>query len=84
MLGLTDLKMGRLRNNGRGGQRWFTIEAKSYNIFVETVGRRKRFFVTKRSKGVVYWIQFEEDSLRLLLKGIDECCREKVSKSWRL
>ena len=51
---------------------------------MEGVERWKQLFITERSKGVVSWIRFEEDNLSSLLKGVDECRREKVSESWRL
>ena len=34
-----------LFNIMRGSRRWFTVEAKSYEILVEGVGRRKRFLL---------------------------------------
>ena len=72
------------RGNGRGGRRWFTIEAKSYEISVEGARRRKQFFITEKSKGVISWIRFGEESLSSLLNGVNECRRKKVSDRWRL
>ena len=71
-------------SHGRGGRRWFTIKAKSYEISVERGGRRKQFFITEKSKGVISWIRFGEESLSSLLKGVNECRRKKVSDRWRL
>ena len=51
---------------------------------MEGIGRRKQFFITEKSKGVVSWIRFEQESLSLLLKGVDECRREEACESWRL
>ena len=39
------------RGNGRGGRRWLTIEAKSYEISMEGAGRRKQFFITEKKQG---------------------------------
>ena len=68
----------------REGRRWFTIEAKSYEILVEGVGRRKQFFIAEKSKGGISWIRFGEESLGSVLKGVNECRRKKVSDRWRL
>ena len=68
----------------RGSRRWFTVEAKSYEILVEGVGRRKQFFIIEKSKGGISWIRFKEGSLGSLLKGVNECRRKKVSDKWRL
>ena len=38
----------------------------------------------KKSKGVISWIQFGEESLSSLLKGVNECRRKQVSDRWRL
>ena len=51
---------------------------------MEGAGRRKQFFITEKSKGVISWIQFGEESLSSLLKGVNECRRKKVSDRWRL
>ena len=51
---------------------------------MEGAGRRKRFFITEKSKGVVLWIQFGEESWSSLFKGVNKCRREKVFESWRL
>ena len=68
----------------RGSRRWFIVEAKSYEILVEGVGRRKQFFIIEKSKGGISWIWFGEGSLGSLLKGVDECRRKKVSDKYRL
>ena len=68
----------------RGSRRWFTVEAKSFDIRVEGVGRRKQFFIIEKSKGGISWVRFGEGSLGILWKGVNECCRKKVSDKWRI
>ena len=68
----------------RGSRRWFTVEAKSFEILVEGVGRRKQFFIIEKSKGGISWIRFGEGSLGTLWKGVNECCRKKVPDKWRI
>ena len=62
---------------------WFTIEAKSFEIIVDGVGRRLKYVITERSRGVVAWIRFGEEGVRTLLKGVEACCREKATENWR-
>ena len=62
---------------------WFTIEAKSFEITVDGVGRRLKYVITERSRGVVAWIRFGEEGVRTLLKGVEACCREKATENWR-
>ena len=62
---------------------WFTIEEKSFEITVDGVGRRLKYVITERSRGVVAWIRFGEEGVRTLLKGVEACCREKATKNWR-
>ena len=50
----------------RGSKRWFTVEAKSFEILVEGVGRRKQYFIIEKSKGGISWIRFGEGSLGTL------------------
>ena len=70
--------------NTRSRQRvWFSIEAKSFELTVDGVGRRQKYVMTKRSKGVVAWIRFGEEGVRTMLRGVEVCCKEKVPKDWR-
>ena len=68
----------------RGSRRWFTVEAKSFEIRVEGVGRRKQYFIIEKSKGGISWIRFGEGSLGTLWKGVSECCRKEVPDKWRI
>ena len=68
----------------RGSRRWFTVEARSFEILVEGVGRRKQFFIIEKGKGGILWIWFGEGSLGTLWKGVNECCRKKVPDKWRI
>ena len=68
----------------RGSRRWFTVEAKSFEILVEGVGRRKQYFIIEKSKGGISWIRFGEGSLGTLWKGVSECCRKEVPYKWRI
>ena len=62
---------------------WFAIEAKSFELTVNMVGRRQKYVITERSRGVVAWILFVEEGLHALLKGVEVCCREKVPENWQ-
>ena len=62
---------------------WFTIEAKSFEITLDGLGSRLRYVITERSRGVAAWIRLGEEGIRALLKGVEECCREKVTENWR-
>ena len=68
----------------RGSRRWFTVEAKAFDIRVEGVGRRKQFFIIEKSKGGISWVRFGEESLGTLWKGVNECCRKNVPDKWRI
>ena len=70
--------------NGRGLRVCFAIEAKSFELTVDGLGRRQKFVIIERSRGVVAWIRFGEECLHTLLKGVELCCREKVPENWRL
>ena len=62
---------------------WFAIEAKSFELTMEGVGRRQKYVITERSRGVVAWIRFGEEGVRTLLKGVEVCCKEKVHENWQ-
>ena len=66
------------------GKRWFAIESKSYDIFVEGIGRKQKFFIIERSKGAVSWIRFGGEGLRTFWKGVVECYGRKIPKNWRV
>ena len=61
---------------------WFAIEAKSFELIVDGVGRRQKYFITERSRGVVAWIRFGEEGVHTLLKGVEVCCKEKLLENW--
>ena len=62
---------------------WFTIEAKSFEITVDGGGRRLKYVITERSRGVVAWIRFGEEGVRTLLKGVEACYRETATENWQ-
>ena len=57
------------------GMKWFSVDAKSFEISVEGEGRKLKIVITKRCRGLVSWIRFGEDGLKNFLKGIDFCSR---------
>ena len=50
---------------------------------MDEIGRRQKYVITERSRGVVAWIRFGEEGVRTLLKGVEVCCNEKVPENWR-
>ena len=62
---------------------WFAIEAKSFELTVDGVGRRQKYVITERSRAVVAWIRFGEEGVRTLVKGVEVCCKEKVPENRR-
>ena len=60
----------------------FAIEAKSFELTVEGVGRRQKYVITERSRGVVAWIRVGEEGVRTLLRGIEVCCKVKGPENW--
>ena len=50
----------------RGRKAWFTIEAKSFEICVEEVGKRLKGCIRERSKGFTSWVRFGDYSLKCL------------------
>ena len=61
----------------RGGSCWFAVESKSFEVLVEEVRGKLRGIILERSRGFSSWIQFGDGSLRRLLEGIEECCKEE-------
>ena len=61
----------------RGRSCWFEIELKSFEVLVEEVRGKLKGIILERSRGFSSWIRFGELSLRNLLEGIEECCREE-------
>ena len=39
-------------------------------------GRKTKFFITERCRGLASWIRFGEEGMRKLLMGVEACCRE--------
>ena len=68
----------------RGGKAWFAIEAKSFDICVEEVGKRLKGCVRYRSKGFTMWVKFGDYSLKCLLNGIEECERAYNNGDWSI
>ena len=62
---------------------WFSIEAKSFELTLDGVGRRQKYVITKMSRDVVAWIRFGEEGVNTLLKGVEVCCKEKVLENWQ-
>ena len=58
-----------------GAKRWFSIESKSFEIFVEGIGGSLKGYLTKRKNWVVTLIRFGEEGLGTLLKCNERCCR---------
>lgn len=61
----------------RGRSCWFAIESKLFEVSVEEVRGKLKGIILERSRGFSSWIRFGELSLRNLLEGIEECCREE-------
>ena len=65
----------------------FAVESKSFEIRTEGKGKKAKWFITERSRGVVSWIQFGIEGMVKLLMGVEECCRASVSTgrnfAWR-
>ena len=61
----------------RGGNCWFVIESKSFEVSVEEVRGKLKGTIVERSRGLSSWIWFGDLSLRNLLEGFEECCREE-------
>ena len=54
---------------------------------MEGEGKKKRFFITERSRGLSLWIRFGEEGMRNFLTGVESCCRDsspiRRSFEWR-
>ena len=59
-----------------GNNNWFAVESKSFKISVEGEGRKTKFFITERCRGLASWIRFGEEWMRKLLMGVEACCRD--------
>ena len=66
----------------RGGKSWLAIEVKSFEIYVEEVGKRLKGCIRERSKGFTSWVKFGDYSLKRLLTGIEECERVHINGGW--
>ena len=71
----------------RGGKCWFAIESKTFEVSIEEVRGKLRGTIVERSRGFSSWIRFGVASLRKLLEGLEECCKEekkgRLVKVWK-
>ena len=67
-----------MREEERNGN-WFAVESKSFEIRTEGKGKKAKWFITERSRGIVSWIRFGIEGMVKLLMGVEECCRASVS-----
>ena len=67
---------GPFANMGEEGKRWFAVESKSFDIFVEGLGGRLRGVIVERGRGYSRWVKFGELSLHCLLAGLEACSRD--------
>ena len=49
--------------DGRGGRQWCAIEAKSFELSVEGIGRKMKGTIIEKCRGMVSWILFGEAGL---------------------
>ena len=49
-----------MREAPRGGRSWFVVESKLFEILVEDVGRKLRWCIWERCRGVSFWIRFRD------------------------
>ena len=61
----------------RGGKCWVAIESKTFEVSIEEVRGKLKGTIVERSRGLSSWIWFGDLSLRNLLEGFEECCREE-------
>ena len=47
---------------------------------MEGKDRKMKVFITERRRGRVSWIRFGEESLKIILKGVNSYKREAASK----
>ena len=69
------------------GQRWFSIDSKSFKIKVVGKGRNVQVVITKRRRGRSSWIRFGEEGARILPKSVEsfrkEADKNSESLEWR-
>nr|CAN79711.1 hypothetical protein VITISV_009623 [Vitis vinifera] len=56
---------------------WVAIESKTFEVSIEEVKGKLKGIIVERSRGFSSWIRFGVSSLRKLLEGFEECCREE-------
>ena len=56
---------------------WVAIESKTFEVSIEEVKGKLKGIIVERSRGFSSWIRFGVASLRNLLEGFEECCREE-------
>ena len=73
-----ELKMQimKMQNRCERNRKWFTVDAKSFEILVEGQGNKLKGVIKERRKGFVSWIRFGEVGLRNLLPGVETFCKE--------
>ena len=71
----------------KGGKCWFALESKTFEISIEVVQGKRRETILERSKDFSSWIRFSENSLSLLLEGVEAWYRgessSRRSKVWK-
>lgn len=71
---------------GIGGNVWFGIESKSFEISVEFLKGKISGVITERGWSFLLWIRFGDGGLSLFLEGVEFCCQKEnlkvFSKSW--
>ena len=65
----------KMREEERNGN-WFAVESKSFELKVEGLGKKAKYSITERSRGIVSWIRCGEEGMNKLLLGVEECCRD--------
>ena len=65
-----------------GGQCWFSVDSKSFDLSVEEVDGRLKGVVVEQGKGFSTCIRFKELSLRYSLEGVGFFCRDKELRRW--
>ena len=66
-----------MREDERNGN-WFAVESKSFEFTMEGEGKKTKFFITERSKGIASWIRFGVEGMHNILMGVEECCKVSV------
>ena len=66
-----------MREDERNGN-WFAVESKSFKFSMEGEGKKAKWFIIKRSRGIASWIRFGVEGMKKLLEGVEECCRVSV------